>query len=50
MKIFKGTKNLKNILKGLKLNVGIFRKTIYLFNPKKKKLDGTKISYLKNEE
>jgi len=28
-----GTKNLKKILKGLKSNVGIFRETIYLFNP-----------------
>jgi len=34
MKIFRRTKNLKNILEGLKSNVGIFRGTIYLFNPK----------------
>jgi len=33
MKIFRGTKNLKNILEGLKSNVDIFRETIYLFNP-----------------
>jgi len=33
MKNFRGTKNLKNILKELKSNVGIFRGTIYLFNP-----------------
>jgi len=32
MKIFKGTKNLKNILGGLKSNVNIFMGTIYLFN------------------
>jgi len=33
MKIFRGTKSLKNILGGLKSNVGIFRGTIYLINP-----------------
>jgi len=30
MKNFRGTKNLKNILEGLKSNIGIFRGTIYL--------------------
>jgi len=29
---FKGTKSLRNILEGLKSNVDIFKKTIYLFN------------------
>jgi len=33
MKNFKWTKSLMNILGGLKSNVGIFRGTIYLFNP-----------------
>jgi len=33
MKNFRGTKNLNNILGGLKSNVGIFREIIYLFNP-----------------
>jgi len=33
MKIFRMTKNLKNILGGLKLNIDIFRGTVYLFNP-----------------
>jgi len=31
------TINLKNILERLKLNIGIFRRTIYLFNPKQNK-------------
>jgi hypothetical protein len=33
MKIFRGIKNLKNILGGLKSNVDIFKTIIYLFNP-----------------
>jgi len=33
MKIFRGIKSLRNILEGLKLNVGIYKGTIYLFNP-----------------
>jgi len=33
MKIFGGTKSLRNILGGLKSNVVIFRGTNYLFNP-----------------
>jgi len=33
MKICGGTKSLRNVLWGLKLNVGICRGTIYLFNP-----------------
>jgi len=39
---FAGTKSLRNILGGFKTNVGIFRGTIYLFNPKiiKKNNDG----------
>jgi len=34
MKIFELAKILRNILQRLKSNVGIFRVTIYLFNPK----------------
>jgi len=35
MESFRETKSLRNILGGLKLNVDIFRGTIYLFNPLK---------------
>jgi len=34
MKNFRRIKSLKNILRGLKSNVGLFMGTIYLFNPK----------------
>jgi len=34
MKNFRKIKSLRNILGGLKSNLGIFRGTIYLFNPK----------------
>lgn len=33
MKIFRGTKNIRNILERLKLNVGVFKRIIYIFNP-----------------
>jgi len=32
MKFFGGTKSLRKFLEGLKSNIGIFRRTIYLFN------------------
>lgn len=33
MKIFRWTKSIRNILERLKLNVGIFKGLIYIFNP-----------------